>query len=63
MKTVGKIQVGDRLVRGEEQWAVLERERRRSVRGGGESVWFRCKDGKGEVREIVLPVEDQVEVR
>lgn len=63
MKLAGKVQVGDKLVRGEEKWAVMERVYIESRRGGGKSVKFKCKDGKGEIQEITLPVEMMVEAR
>lgn len=66
MKRADRIRRGDKIMRGgTDPWLVIETTNKDSVRGGGKSVVFRCKDVNhgNEIQTLTLPADELVEVR
>lgn len=66
LKRADRIRRGDKIMRGGiDPWLVIETTNKESMRGGGKSIMFRCKDINhgNEIRELTLPSDEMVEVR
>lgn len=64
LKRADKIRRGDKIMLGGiDPWLVIETTNKESMRGGGKSIMFRCKDAHNEIQTLTLPSDEMVEVR